>query len=166
MTALMNYRRPASLLPTMTQLVRGLLFWALACACGGSEAAPAQAPSTSPRSPGDLAGATVYDANGDAKACEPPKPDCPRDASSLEFRDKCRLEGYQLRRCGCETVCSGNVMAPKMHYDAEGNAKECAPEEAECTPPDTTAAFQDACGEAHHRLVVCGCEWLCDGEPK
>jgi hypothetical protein len=113
-----------------------------------------------------LAGATVYDSSGNAKQCVPPQEDCPETKVDREFLDQCKLQGFQIRRCGCETVCSGNAMAPKQHYDAEGNAKECEPEQPDCTPPDTSAAFQDACTAAQHRLVVCGCEWLCDGPPK
>ena len=134
---------------------------------GGAPAAgPRQADQGSPRSPRSLAEATVYDANGQGKSCGLPGKDCPKVKPNREFLDKCRLRGYQVRRCGCETVCSGNVMAPQPHYDAEGNEKECQPEDPGCTPPDTSAAFQDACNDAHHRLVICGCEWLCDGPLK
>lgn len=76
------------------------------------------------------------------------------------------MGGYQIRQCGCSEVCTGNVMKEKAFYDADGNPKECVPEDSSCTPPDTSAAFQDACNDAHNKLVVCGCEWLCDGPLK
>jgi hypothetical protein len=156
--------------------MRRLPFWGFMCVtiagCGGSGAggAPATQPDEPavgpPRSPDSLADATVYDAKGQAATCGLPEDGCPKAKPNREFLDKCRLRGYQVRRCGCETVCSGNVMVSRPHYDAEGNEQECQPEDPECTPPDTSAAFQDACADAHHRLVMCGCEWLCDGPPK
>jgi hypothetical protein len=139
------------------------------CACAGSSAGGGAAePSTSPeaagpRSPGDLAGAKVYDSKGQAQACAEPRPDCPKTKPDADFLDQCRLRGYQTRRCGCDTLCSGNVATKRPHYDAAGKARDCAPETEGCKPPETSAAFQDACNEAQHRLVVCGCEWLCDG---
>jgi hypothetical protein len=110
-----------------------------------------------------LVGATVYDAKAQSKACEAPRSSCPESPPDQDFLDKCRLAGFQVRQCGCEQVCTGNVMVKKKHYDAQGNAKDCAPEQPECTPPDTSASFQDACTDGGHKLVVCGCEWLCAG---
>lgn len=108
----------------------------------------------------------VYDEKGHAKSCTPPSEGCEPKKSNPDFTDQCALRGYRTMRCGCETVCTGNVMAPSAHYDARGRSMECAPVDSSCTPPETSATFQDACADAHHRLVVCGCEWLCDGPPK
>jgi hypothetical protein len=56
-------------------------------------------------------------------------------------------------------------LAEKMLYDAGGNAKACAKPTNECTPPSASAAVQDACNDKGYRLEVCGCEWLCSGNP-
>jgi hypothetical protein len=128
----------------------------------GAESAPAQ----QGRDTKDLEGAPVYDAKGKQKPCELPVPTCPEPARDRDFLDKCTLAGFQVRRCGCELVCSGNVVAEKSHYDARGKPKRCEPERKDCTPPDTSARFQDACNDAGHQLVVCGCEWLCTGPLK
>ena len=69
-------------------------------------------------------------------------------------------------RCGCDDVCTGNVKRQKQAYDAAGKAKACAPAQPDCSPPDGSAAFQDACTESGHKFVVCGCEWLCSGKLK
>lgn len=140
---------------------------ALTTACGSS-AATAPPPVAPARSePGDqLAGATVYDAAGTATACQPPRSDCTGAPTDRHLAEQCQLGGYQIRQCGCAQLCSGNVAKANLHYDEVGNAKPCAPVQNDCTPPDTSAAFQDACTDAHHRLEVCGCEWLCSGAPK
>jgi len=147
----------------------------LVAACGGASA-PAE--TASPRAgaagteppdgyPGKaLADSQVYDEAGQAKACEAPKPSCPDRPRPVEFLDRCRLAGYQVRKCGCEELCGGRVKVDKKHYDAQGNAKDCAPETRDCSPPETSASFQDACNEHGHKLVVCGCEWLCTGQPR
>lgn len=140
----------------------------LAWACGASNP-PASSPAPEPpppRTPATLAEAEVYDASGAVRACEEPKKECPDATKDVKFLDQCRLQGYQVRRCGCEQLCSGNAMAFKPHYDERGNEKECVDEDPACTPPNTSAAFQDACTDAHHRLVICGCEWLCTGRPR
>jgi hypothetical protein len=113
-----------------------------------------------------LVDATVYDATGAAKQCELPETDCPRSPRPADFLDACRLAGYQVRRCGCEELCSGNVAESKKHYDEKGNTKNCEPADPACSAPDTSAAFQDGCTEAGHKLVVCRCEWLCTGKPR
>jgi hypothetical protein len=92
-----------------------------------------------------------------------PRQGCPKTKPDADFLEQCRLRGYQTRRCGCATLCSGNVSVAKPHYDAAGQAKACEPAAPDCQPPETSATFQDACNEAQHRLVQCGCEWLCDG---
>lgn len=142
----------------------------LATACGGGAAAtpaPAAAPVAAPAPPADpLAGATVYDAAGTAVTCAAPRTDCPGAMPDRRFVDQCKLAGYQLRQCGCVELCSGNAAKANLHYDSAGNAKACPPAQDDCTPPDTSAEFQDACTDAHHRLEVCGCEWLCSGPPK
>jgi hypothetical protein len=71
-----------------------------------------------------------------------------------------------MMHCGCEMLCMGKPQpAEKMLYDMEGNAKACAKSTSECTPPSASAAFQDACTDKGYRLEVCGCEWLCSGNP-
>jgi hypothetical protein len=117
---------------------------------------------------GDLSTATVYDATGTARACEPPNLDCAPAAGDREFRDQCKLAGFQVRQCGCAVVCSGNIAAAsaaKKYYDAAGAAQACDPPDADCTPPPAKAAYQDACAERGHRLQICGCAWLCTGDP-
>ncbi len=140
---------------------------ALLTACGGGAAKAPPPVAPAPPEPGDaLAGATVYDASGAATTCQPPRSDCKPAPPERRFLDQCKLSGFQLRQCGCSQLCSGNAAKADLHYDAAGHAKACAPAQTDCTPPDTSAAFQDACTDAHHRLEVCGCEWLCSGAPK
>lgn len=127
-------------------------------------APPPAAPSTTPLAA--VEGATVYDAKGAASKCAPPRSDCPEAKSDTDFFDRCKLGGFQIRRCGCKDYCSGQVSAPKKYYDASGAEKDCAPAEKGCNPPETSAAFQDACNDGGHHLVTCGCEWLCDGPLK
>ncbi|HEY6560307.1 MAG TPA: hypothetical protein VI072_23650 [Polyangiaceae bacterium] len=112
-----------------------------------------------------VANARVYDRGGQAHACQAPQKVCPASRPDSEFFDACRLRGYYLRQCGCEELCTGKVTLSAPHYDARGAAKPCAEESADCTPPETSARFQDACNDRGHRLVVCGCEWLCSGSP-
>jgi hypothetical protein len=150
----------------MTRVAWALLL-SLAGGCGAAST-PASSPATSgPRDASALEGATVYDATGAASSCRPPSESCPpAAAANREFLDRCKLGGYQVRRCGCEDVCTGNVMQAKPHYDANGTAKECQPPDLDCAPPETSAAFQDACTGVRRKLVVCGCEWLCTGPLK
>ena len=144
----------------------------LVSACGGASAptetaAPTRAETFGKAPAGHpgkaLLDSKVYDESGQARACEAPKPNCPDRPRRVEFLDRCRLAGYQVRKCGCEELCAGSVKIDKKHYDAQGNAKDCAPEKTDCSPPETSASFQDACNEHGHKLVVCGCEWLCTG---
>jgi len=140
-------------------------------ACGApatSQPPPAAPPPATPSSTPLTAveGATVYDAKGAGRTCAPPRSDCPPPRPEPDFTDRCRLGGFQIRRCGCAEYCSGEVVANKKHYDASGAEKDCAPAQKDCTPPETSAAFQDACNDGGHHLVVCGCEWLCDGALK
>lgn len=160
--------RPASVALSSRRMPKWSLAACLLCGCAPAppRSPPPTAEPASPRSPETLATAQVYDETGEARACDTPKKICPDSPKNAKFLDKCRLRGYQVRRCGCEELCSGNAMVFKPHYDQDGNAKECTDEDPSCTPPNTSAAFQDACTDAHHRLVICGCEWLCSGEPK
>lgn len=112
---------------------------------------------------GDLAQAKVFDASGKPEACAAPTASCPDAASDREFLVQCRLAGFQVRQCGCEARCTGNVVAARRHYDPSGQAMDCAPAKDDCTPPQASAAFQDACVEKGFRLDVCGCAWLCSG---
>jgi hypothetical protein len=148
-----------------------LAFFVPACAGAPSEATkPAASPDASgPRGhrvSGDpIAGTPVYDERGQKSACAPPKPSCPdAAATSIDFKDRCRLAGYRVMQCGCDELCTGNIASEKLGYDAQNTAKACEPENKDCTPPETSAAFQDACTESGHRFVVCGCEWLCSGK--
>lgn len=95
-----------------------------------------------------------------------PKPSCPDVRPDVEFKDRCQLAGYRVIRCGCDELCTGNVAASSLAYDEKNHGKRCEPEDKSCTPPDTSAAFQDACSESGHRFVVCGCQWLCSGKLK
>jgi hypothetical protein len=106
--------------------------------------------------------ASVYDASGQRSACEPPPAHCEKVERDPDFLLRCRTAGLQVRQCGCRMVCAGR-MAKQEYYDAAGSQKPCAPETEGCTPPETTARFQDACDAGHHRLVRCGCEYLCNG---
>jgi hypothetical protein len=114
----------------------------------------------------EVATAPAYDAAGHAAACTPPQAGCPETAPDRTFLDRCKMAGFQVRQCGCEQRCSGDVSAATRHYAADGTPKECAPARADCTPPQASGAFQDACAEKGFRLDVCGCEWLCSGNPK
>jgi hypothetical protein len=155
----------------------GVTAFAFVCAaCAGAPAEVASAPpaatssgarAPAPKTRGDeVASLPVYDAAGNASVCAPPKPGCPEAKPDPDFLDHCRLAGFQVRQCGCEQRCSGNVAAATRHYDAAGNPRECPPARADCTPPPAPASFQDACAEKGYRLDTCGCEWLCSGNPK
>jgi hypothetical protein len=113
-----------------------------------------------------MAGQKVFDTQGKELTCTPPETSCPPADVPIEFKDKCKLAGFRVMQCGCSAVCTGNAAAGKTGYDAQNREKPCAPEQKDCTPPDTSAAFQDACTESKHQFKVCGCEWLCDGKLK
>src|SRR5689334_22945902 len=132
------------------------LLLAMGCA---SDARPARAPEQTAE-PATLVG---YDAAGRTLTCETPREHCSESKTNRDFADRCRLAGYRLLRCGCDDVCSGNVKKQESFFDSSGQERSCAPEQEGCTPPETSARFQDACTDARHKLVVCGCEWLCNG---
>jgi hypothetical protein len=150
----------------------GLLLFACGGGSSGSAAVnPPASGSSEPDLPADhparaLLGAQVYDAHGASKTCAAPQASCPESARNADFLDRCHLKGFQVRHCGCEELCSGNVATEEKFYDAQGKARECKPEQSDCTPKDTSASFQDGCTDAGHKLVVCGCEWLCNGPPR
>lgn len=138
-------------------------------ACGASQPSPAVAPSAAPApgpTPSQRGKPLAYDDRGDARECKPPLDACTDAPPSRVLLDRCKLAGFRPIRCGCETLCTGNAMAERPYYDAAGGKKRCIEIDDACTPPDTSAAFQDACTDAGHRLQVCGCEWLCSGKPK
>lgn len=108
----------------------------------------------------------MYDARGDSMKCEKPRNDCPDVPPNRSFLDQCKLHGYQIVQCGCDMACTGKLVKKEEYYDAQGTGKPCPPEASDCTPPETSAAFQDACTDHGHQLVICGCEWLCNGKPK
>jgi hypothetical protein len=154
-------------------LAASLILAACAGSSGGgktpsSERGDAQKPGNLPEDhPAHaLVGATVYDARGASQVCASPEPSCPNAPRDVDFLDRCRLRGFQVRQCGCSQLCTGKVSEEKAHFDARGERRECAPERPDCSPKDTSAAFQDGCTDAGHKLVVCGCEWLCDGPPR
>jgi hypothetical protein len=133
--------------------------------CGGEAPPEPRAPEPPAKEgPDPLEGMTVYDASGAEHRCERPKSDYPPLAPNPDFDEACRLGGFRVQKCGCESMCTGR--AAKSYYDAEGKPKACAPEGGDCTPPAAPAAFQDACAERGFKLEVCGCEWLCSGNPK
>lgn len=113
-----------------------------------------------------MAGQKVFDASGKELSCTPPEKGCVPPDAPLEFKDQCKLGGFRLMQCGCAMVCTGNTAAGRTAYDARNQEKACAKETPDCTPPETSAAFQDACTESGHKFVVCGCEWLCSGKMK
>jgi len=137
---------------------------------GGAAAGPPPEASASARPAGpkargdDLAQAKVFDARGQASTCAPPLRSCPETAPDRLFLDRCRLAGFQIRQCGCETRCTGDIATVYRHYDVAGHPKDCPPANNECSAPPASAAFQDACVEKGYRLDVCGCEWLCSGK--
>jgi hypothetical protein len=149
------------------QCLRSSFWVALAigafAACGGAtgkEPAVAGAPDGDSNQP--LAGATVYDALGKSHRCEAPKNSCPdAEDAPRELKDQCALKGYRIIQCGCDQFCTGNAMAEQHHYDASNAGKLCEKAEDDCEPPETSAAFQDACTAARGKFVVCGCEWRC-----
>jgi hypothetical protein len=155
----------------MTSRTSGcFVVFALLAGCGGASPPPAK---PAPKAGGPVriehpvAGREVFDAKAQSVTCGAPEPSCPSPPTApRELLDRCKLAGFSTVQCGCDLYCTGNAMKERMHYDADGNAKSCAPEQKDCTPPDTSAAFQDACTESGHKFVVCGCEWLCDGKAK
>lgn len=109
----------------------------------------------------------AYDAEGNAKPCPEPKSDCDetKDAT-LDFRDRCSTAGFDMKVCGCEQLCSGNIVGKRKGYDGKNKEKQCEPLGEKCELPETSAAFQDGCSEAGHQLIECDCEWLCSGKLK
>jgi hypothetical protein len=106
----------------------------------------------------------VYDAQGKEQACPAPEPSCPSAEPDNDFKDRCALAGLRIVQCGCATYCTGDINSKiKQFYDEAGHPKTCAAQEPDCSPPQASAAFQDACAERGYRLQVCGCEWLCSG---
>lgn len=131
--------------------------------CGKSATEPAHAPASSAQATDPLAELSAFDAKGKKTACDLPRSDCPERSVDADFNDQCRRRGFRVVRCGCEDRCSGRVTTAEKHYDSTGKLRSCAPEAAGCSPPETSAAFQDSCTDGGNELVVCGCEWLCNG---
>jgi hypothetical protein len=130
--------------------------------CGASSSQSADAAKVPPT----LREAEVYDATGQSKACEPQSDQCAAPKTDTDLQARCTLAGFRMVHCGCEMLCTGKPQAAeKMMYDAEGKAKGCAKPSAECSPPPASAAYQDACNDKGYKLEVCGCEWLCSGNP-
>jgi hypothetical protein len=150
-------------------LASGLAF---AAGCGGAGAGltdPNQKSAARASPPPDpVKGTPAWDEKGTEVACQPPEPRCENPSQpSIGFKDRCGLAGYRLIKCGCQILCTGNVSGEKKGYDQKGTEKTCEPPKPEC--PETAgggAAFQDACTESGHKLLECGCEWLCSGKLK
>src|SRR6185436_12988455 len=103
---------------------RGLILVLLAtgtiAACHAAPAAPptgVEPPAASATSPRQrLEDAAVYDSNGKSHACERPKQECPAVSADPDFLDKCRMAGFTVRQCGCESFCAGKVETHALHY--------------------------------------------------
>ena len=80
------------------------------------------------------------------------EPHCPgAKKPSIEFQDKCALAGFRMIQCACDTLCTGNVSAPKQAYDSKNVVKACAPAKEDCSPPDTSVLKHPAVRE---RLII------------
>lgn len=145
---------------------------ALVAGCAGGAGSgptdPNQSAAHATPPPDPVKGSPAWDEKGAEVACEPPEPSCDNPSEpSIAFKDKCGLSGYRLIKCGCRILCTGNVSGEQKAYDAKGVEKKCEPPKAEC--PESAgggAAFQDACTESGHKLLECGCDWLCSGKLK
>jgi hypothetical protein len=106
-----------------------------------------------------------YDAEGNSKPCPDPRTDCEETIdATLDFKDRCSTAGFDVRLCGCEELCTGNIVGSRKGYDAQNREKDCEPPSEKCEMPTTSAAFQDACSEAGHKLLDCECMSLCSGK--
>jgi len=155
-------------------LAMASLFSLAACGGGpaGAQGEPARSPETSAPETietdttrfSEMKGMKLYDAQGKEQACAKPDPSCASSEPNTDFKERCALAGFRTMQCGCDLLCTGNIASKaKQSYDQSGNAKACEPATADCTPPQASSAFQDACTEKGYRLQVCGCEWLCSG---
>ncbi len=134
--------------------------------CGASSPSAKPSSNEAAKVPPALRETKVYDASGQAKACEPQSSSCASAVTNPDLAARCSLAGYRMVQCGCEMSCMGKPQpAEKMMYDAGGNAKACAKATSDCSPPPASAAFQDGCNDKGYRLEVCACEWLCSGNP-
>jgi hypothetical protein len=107
----------------------------------------------------------AYDSEGNTKPCPKPRTDCDETVdATLDFKDRCSTAGFDIQLCGCEQLCSGNVVGKRKGYDGKNNEKDCEPPTEKCELPETSAAFQDGCSEAGHQLMECECQWLCSGK--
>jgi hypothetical protein len=134
-------------------LVSFVLLGATACGKGGKGA---KSSSGEP---------VAYDAEGNGKPCPEPKSNCDetKDAT-LDFKDRCSTAGFDIKVCGCEQLCSGNIVGKRKGYDGKNNEKTCEPPGEKCELPETSAAFQDGCSDAGHQMMECDCTWLCSGK--
>src|SRR5262245_54660354 len=115
----------------MTKLRTGLgglaacaLIWSCAGSGKGSSSTATSPPPGDPPDP--VLNTTVFDETGRPMKCSEPQPKCANEHHpSVEFQDKCRLSGYRMMKCGCQHVCSGNVMAGADEaYDAKGTKRQ------------------------------------------
>lgn len=108
----------------------------------------------------------AFDATGQAIPCERPTEECAAPKTNPELQVRCLAAGYRMAQCGCDMYCMGKPQpAEKTFYDADGKSQLCAKPKDDCSPTPARAAFQDACTDKGFRLEVCGCEWLCSGNP-
>jgi len=106
-----------------------------------------------------------YDSEGNSKPCPNARTDCDETVdATLDFKDRCSTAGFDMRLCGCEQLCTGNVVGSRKGYTGKNQEKDCEPPGEKCELPDTSAAFQDGCSEAGHQMMECECEWLCSGK--
>lgn len=130
---------------------------AFACGTGGK-------PSKSANDAEDI---MVWDEEAKGFECDRPQSQCEEvEDPSLDFKERCRNAGYKIRQCGCRNACTGNINGERVAYDYKNVEKRCPKTDDKCEAPETRAAFQDACDEAGHQLVECGCDWLCSGKLK
>jgi hypothetical protein len=143
-----------------------LVFLLVGCGASASSSSSGDVANVPSNVPSNARETKVFDASGQAKTCEPPSKECAAPTMNSDLQARCTLAGFRMAQCGCEMLCMGKPQpAEKMLYDAAGNTKACAKASNECTPPSASAAFQDACNDKGYRLEVCGCEWLCSGNP-
>lgn len=140
--------------------------WLLAFGLAGCGASAASSSGEGTKAPEAVREVKVYDAAGQAKTCEAPAKDCAAPKTDPDLQARCTHAGFRMAQCGCEMLCMGKPQAAeKPAFDADGKTKACAEPKEDCSPPPASGSFQDACTDKGYRLEVCGCEWLCSGNP-
>lgn len=109
----------------------------------------------------------AYDESGKGKKCETPSSSCDEvKEPSLDFQEKCRENGFRMKQCGCDNLCSGNINGTKTGYNSKNQLKMCRNSGGNCEEQETSAAYQDACDAVDGEMMECNCEWLCSKELK